>query len=341
MKYASETLRGFNGNVNRELGIITDVKICTFGATRDGRFTDGQFLAALVNLGNQQSQGVKAHFGHPNMCSTALGTYIGRYKGFNYSESDRTVYANLELDEVCKKSPNGNYYEYIIEMAEKNPDMFGNSVYVTGSTFIDNEGFEHLSVDGFIASDLVDDPAATNGLFQNEDLGMQLFNVLDGNHELLEAISDKKRMHTFIRKFINQSNIEMSLKSKIMDAFGISEKFDKSLISADGKELLVKGIDPDAEVEVGQKAEPDGDFVMEDGSTIVVKDGTITEIKPKAEEVEEAAEVETNAVTVAELQSQIFELRESVEFMANAIKSKFELKKQASNDTKQVIFKNK
>jgi hypothetical protein len=77
-------------------------------------------------LGNESKAGIKARFGHPNICSTALGTYLGRYR--NFRRSAGKVMADLHLDLSAARSPKGNLYDYILTLAETNPDMFGASI---------------------------------------------------------------------------------------------------------------------------------------------------------------------------------------------------------------------
>lgn len=52
------------------------------------------------------------------------------------------------------------------------------------------------------------------------------------------------------------------------------------ITTSTGDELTVER--DEGEIQVGDKASPDGDFVLEDGRTVVVKDGVITEIKDAA-----------------------------------------------------------
>ena len=56
------------------------------------------------------------------------------------------------------------------------------------------------------------------------------------------------------------------------------------LLTQDGQELTIDK--PEGEdVAVGDAASPDGEFVLEDGRTIVVVDGVVTEIRPAAEDL--------------------------------------------------------
>ena len=113
-------MRYFNSNpiyqlslpvIDKENAVIKNVLIIQEGEARGhDLFLNQQFLDDVVKLGNDNPKGIKARFGHPNMCSTALGTFIGRYKNFHKNGS--FVYADFYLDASAKSSPNGNLFDY-------------------------------------------------------------------------------------------------------------------------------------------------------------------------------------------------------------------------------------
>lgn len=81
--------------------------------------------------------------------------------------------------------------------------------------------------------------------------------------------------------------VKASIWKKMLAKLGIEKAEDlesdevkgMDLSTADGGTLTVEREEGDPQV--GDKASPDGEHEMPDGSTIVVKDGAITEIKPK------------------------------------------------------------
>lgn len=83
---------------------------------------------------------------------------------------------------------------------------------------------------------------------------------------------------------------KMSIKEKIFNA--LAKVFGMSLETADGKTLELEK--ESGEPVVGDKVtSEDGEYLMPDGSTIVVEESVITEIRPAEEEVvEETTEVE-------------------------------------------------
>lgn len=102
-------------------------------------------------------------------------------------------------------------------------------------------------------------------------------------HEEILPISAKN-------KNPNISDKKMSIKEKIFNA--LARVFGMSLETADGKTLELEK--ESGEPVLGDKVtSEDGEYLMPDGSTIVVEESVITEIRPAEEEVvEETTEVE-------------------------------------------------
>ena len=135
-------------------------------------------------------------------------------------------------------------------------------------------------------------------------------------------------------KFNNKKNIKMakeekkvevkaSIIDKVLAKLGIKslDEFDvkgMDLSTADGQTLTIER--EEGEPQVGDKASPDGEFKMPDGSTIVVSEGVITDIKKdsdpaaSAEGDDKVAELEKK---VADLETEVDELKEQLE-AANA-----------------------
>lgn len=184
--------------IDLDNGIIKGVSVATEGEVKGhGIYADSTFIEQITALGAAQTEGVKARFGHPNMCATALGTYVGRFKNYRV-EGDKSV-ADLHLDDSAKVSPNGNLYEYVLAMATENPDMFGTSVvFKMGESEMKEETVdgetverEYARADALLATDLVDDPAANEGLFSafsHEDIAMQVTDFLDAHPEIWEVV---------------------------------------------------------------------------------------------------------------------------------------------------------
>jgi hypothetical protein len=211
--------------IDKEKGIIQGVTIAKVGPAKGhGGFVDRTFLLQIIETAASKTAGIKARFGHPNMCSSALGTYLGRFK--NYSYSGDQVKADLHLDETAKNTPSGDLYTYVLNMAEKNPDMFGASIVfeIGESVFleemIDGEKIEkeYFRLKELRATDIVDEPAATDGLFSVNTFPGMATQFLDENPEILDIIISKPESITeFLSNYITHS--KMTLSEKIKEKF--------------------------------------------------------------------------------------------------------------------------
>ena len=212
-------------SIDRDAGIIHGITIARVGLAKGhGAFIDRTFLLQVVDNAATKSAGIKARFGHPNMCSTALGTYLGRFKNYSYCADQ--VKADLHLDETSKSTPSGDLYTYILDMAEKNPDMFGASIAfeTAESVFLQEieEGTqvekEYFRLKELRATDIVDEPAATEGLFSANTFPAMATQFLDENPEILDLIFSKPYSLTeFLSNYI--SNSKMNLSEKIKENF--------------------------------------------------------------------------------------------------------------------------
>lgn len=316
--------------VDRAAGVIKGVVIIQefLGADTDayGDNFDETFLDQLVSAGNSYPLGLKSRFGHPNMCDTTLGSQLGRFKNFSKStnsDGKKVVIADLYLDEIAKNAPSrGDIYTYTLDMAERNSDQFGNSiVYRPADPHIvvekDAEGNDvtryYQRLDSFIASDLVDSPAATENLFKDDeslDLGQQVTQFLDDHPEVLDLIQKEEGVleKFFIKYFTHKKgNQQMSkqvatktvaeakaaakakakkLKEDIDAALGTTEKsYDAT--TQGGTTVTISDDNGDGMPSVGDKvtdasgAPVVGTTEMEDGSSIVTDDqGVITSVTP-------------------------------------------------------------
>jgi len=230
------------GEINDEKGIIEGVSIVSVGAAEGhGVNLDREFIQTVARMAGDKKQGLKARFGHPNICSTALGTFIGRFKNFREGRTERegkeveAVIGDLYLSNSAKETPHGDLYNYIVKMAQDEPDMFGTSIVFTpGKTYrrdietnekvyvmeYDAADDRKLTEEIFVecealhACDAVDEPAANDGLFSKFsgetmagqvteflDLHPQVWHAISGAPEVLEALS---RYGDKVDEFINR-----------------------------------------------------------------------------------------------------------------------------------------
>lgn len=137
-------------SVDREALTLHDVQITLEGEAKGHDvWLDRAFCEACAEQGNKMGDaGVKVRFGHPAMCSDAIGTYLGRAKNFRVVDFTRKetgdlaagVIADIELD------ANADRTDWILNMAESAPDTFGQSIVFTYADFKvkDANGNDHL-----------------------------------------------------------------------------------------------------------------------------------------------------------------------------------------------------
>jgi len=195
--------------VDSEKGIIFGASLNTAGEAKGhGVFLDQEFVENVVSLAKEKTGGLKARFGHPNMCSTAMGTFLGRWKNFRV-DGDQAR-ADLYLSNASKDTPSGNLRDYVLKMASEESDMFGTSiVFSAGSEYQRNDENEKIfdeldfsqpvfvEIDALHAADIVDDPAANDGMFSSfsgETLAGQVTQFLDENPQIFEAIKDNTEL---------------------------------------------------------------------------------------------------------------------------------------------------
>lgn len=220
-----------SSSVDYSTGVIKDVVIIQSGKDKYGDNFDTKFLQQIVEQGNAQGMGVKSRFGHPNMCDSTLGSYLGRYKNFRVSSNgDKpVVMADLHLDPVAKSSPKGNLYDYVVNMTKSNSDMFGNSIcYIPSKkeVLLEKDEFNtdievpYERLKSFLASDLVDSPAATDSLFKDtNDFATAVTDFLDNHSDIYAVIEkDENILNDFINKYkkYKQQKIDMAEEKTIL-----------------------------------------------------------------------------------------------------------------------------
>lgn len=344
--------------VDRDKGILYGVQIVREGEAKGhGVMLDAEFVQDVATHGNAKADGLKSRFNHPNMSSGALGTYLGKFRNFRVDGT--ATYADLHLDESAKTTPSGNLYEYVLNLAESAPDAFGNSISFqddgnlygytpegekkTIQEITDNyntpyDGDLFVRIQHLHASDLVDDPAATDGLFSaqvnNHAFAVQASDFLDANPEIWDfveahpdklipffekyrAYAERKALKTTAPKMKKQS-----LLSRLLTALRGGNRFDIAITDTEGNQLSVV-TDADApaigdEVLLLQDGQdptpaPDGNYIPAEGEpnagdTIVVAAGAIADIVPaEAEEIPAATDPVPDPVSMSALQSGLAE----------------------------------
>lgn len=175
-------------------------------------------------------------------------------------------------------------------------------------------------------------------IFINADRALELGFI----SEVLAPIT-AKRIRTFnnikpTRK-MNKKNAKVSVErgviSRLLAKAGYKKLSDVKMsalavTAADGTELTIER--EEGEPQVGDTASPDGEFVMEDGSTIIIAEGVITDIIPtdgedvtaegmdEDELVEKVEELQTENETLTEEVDTLTQEKEELEEKLEALK---------------------
>ena len=197
---------------------------------------DAQFCQDVIARANERGdKGLKARFGHPNMCSEALGTFLGRWKGLKADAAGR-VTGDLFLSSTAAESPKGDLRKYVEEMAAKEPEHFGASIVFSRDEEAENAFMQaHLRPESHMgdpegqkfqspdpantrnlpharcaelhAADLVDDPAATDGMFAGiggASLAAEMTEWLDLHPQVLNALNDDPALVNIVERYADQ-----------------------------------------------------------------------------------------------------------------------------------------
>lgn len=137
--------------------------------------------------------------------------------------------------------------------------------------------------------------------------------------EVIAPVSAKKQGAVFNNKSKNKMakkekkvEVKASLIDRALAKLGIKNLDELAkgmdLSTSDGKMLTVER--EEGEPQVGDKATPDGEFMMPDGKTIVVADGVITDIKTDANGSNKDGE---NGDQIEELEQEVEDLKKRIE----------------------------
>ena len=210
--------------IDKEAEILYGVQITLEGEAKGhGVYLDRAFCEAVAEAGNAMGDaGVKVRFGHPAMCSDALGTYLGRAKNFRVVEVTRKesgekaagVLADVYIAKESHSAPSGDLGAWIMEAAENSPDTFGQSIVFTyadlkstnaegapilRSEFDSDSAFDKARGENkvfavlgkLLGTDFTDSPAATDGVFSSDNLAAEAEEMLAEHPEILGAITGK------------------------------------------------------------------------------------------------------------------------------------------------------
>lgn len=216
-------------------GVIRGFAVMTKGKVKDSRqyVIDDKTIDQVMESGQSVKSGLKSRFGHPNASSSALGTYVGRAK--NFTRDGDIVRADLFISKTAHATPDGDLAKYVMDLAENDPDAFGTSVVIGqmeleslyeegGKPKKNEDGSDQraLRVFSLLAVDVVDDPAANNGMFgkvffsKSVELSAGATTLLD---KLISSPEALDYMISFLERYkSNRDDIDEPKKTKKQEA---------------------------------------------------------------------------------------------------------------------------
>jgi len=163
------------GRVDREAGKIFGAKAMQIGPLNAGDDrpykVDSVSLDQLEQLVAARQIGTKVRFSHPNMSRDGMGRHLGRAANARRvadPEGDYTA-VDITLSKAATRSPSGDLFSYVLDLAEQTPEDFGLSLAplldraAMDKIQPDANGLVPIRLKGLSAIDVVDDPAATRG----------------------------------------------------------------------------------------------------------------------------------------------------------------------------------
>lgn len=228
--------------VDTDNQVIRGYSVVTRGEVHGhGVWLDETALNRIVELGNANPQGMKTRFTHPGLSSDGLGSFLGRSK--NFRRRGGVALADLHISEMADRSPRGPLGEYVLGLAHEDPDAFGASAVIKRDrkaemAFMDEHrdddgafvspdpgnvgNLPHTVVVAMRAADIVDEPAANEGLFpQTEmgalamaadqwlDVGFRLTDELPMDTELLQG-AEIERVQEYFDRWLARRGLEIT-----------------------------------------------------------------------------------------------------------------------------------
>lgn len=214
------TAAGFSPDkIDADAGIIYDVVMVQEGEAKGhGVKLEPSFIRDLVAYDKSSfgDRGVKARFGHPGASDNTMGMQMGFFKNIrlrNANGLDQAI-GDLHLLESAEVSPEKpGMRAWVLKMAEEAPDFMMSSIVFSAGGYYQKKGNKHKVYiadpvfanpdlgDVFVEfgdkgahfyTDLVDDGAATDNLFQSE-MNPHLFVV-----QALEFLDEHPQLQAFI-----------------------------------------------------------------------------------------------------------------------------------------------
>jgi hypothetical protein len=252
-----KALRGLSSaaRVDRVRNVISGVSVIQVGPLNEG---DSRPWFIDATTAKQVVKGLKARWTHPGMSSDGLGTFLGRWRKFRLSDDGTTVLADLHVSRLAMKGEDSRG-EYVLDMAEQEPDAFGVSIYPVANhsemeSLETEDGVQPMRLRKLIAADVVDEPAATRGGFFGGQLSIatapaKATQALDQLFANAEPDVIRGRVGDFLESYLasrfggqslSTGDSEMSDQSKPAAPAAITQEALTAALNTFGENLLGK-----------------------------------------------------------------------------------------------------
>ena len=150
--------------------VLSGVAIVSRGTVKHFRNweADEVTLDQVVELGNQPNKGHRSRWTHS---PESTGRHIGRVRNFRIDGD--TVRGDLHIAKSAFNSPEGNFGQYLEDLAVEDPEAIGLSMSVdlSDEMFTESPGATPIRLAGIKTIDVVGEPALTDGLFNRNQFG--------------------------------------------------------------------------------------------------------------------------------------------------------------------------
>ncbi len=291
-------------------GIVRGVAVITRGeALGHGVWIDREFLHQSADAINDAGRGIKSRFTHPGLSGDGMGKYLGRVR--NATVDGDVVRGDLHISPTAHETPDGNLAEYVMDLAEIEPDMFGLSIVFSSDLeserdhTADNEtspdpanalNLPHARLYEIRAVDVVDEPAANpSGLFHRGDeiageadrLLSFALGLSDAAPTLKQFDIDPGRVAGFVARFLDRHGLDITKKetdmadeqdtgTDVVDAVVETETAETETVETDTPVAVDGDGDGDGGCDGDNDDDGDGGGDVEDTTDATVEAETVT-----------------------------------------------------------------
>ena len=192
---------------------------------------DHKSLRQIVRLAKAAPNGLKSRFAHPTLSDDGIGKFLGRSKNARLETAERNgkeielVRGDLYISPTSHKSPMGDIGEYVLALAESDPDAFSSSLALktTKEWRLDAKGRPKQDAEGkelpplwrpqkLHASDVVDTGDAVDGFLEAHNLNFgelpdaivrQGVQLLDEQFAGVDRATIEERCTAWLRRYLD------------------------------------------------------------------------------------------------------------------------------------------